>query len=138
MKNLLLATVVSLLATGCATSLEKTNVQAQGFTVDGASKVVFHDLRVETAANGSGFLRGNLTRLGHDPVYFGHLDYTILDPNGKTLQSGQADYSGAIKQRLPRRPSVFAIPVQQAWQSNMYRATLVWHNKPHSITVKPR
>ena len=126
MHKKLLAALLPLLAVGCATSIENTPSQTQGIRVDGASTVAFHDVRVEGTT-----LTGNLARIGHNPVHFGHLDYTVTDSNGTVLQSGQTDYSGAIKQRRSPNASHFRIPLQQPWQAGTHHAVLVWHNHPH-------
>ena len=131
MKNLLLAVVLPLLAVGCATTSEKTALQALGISTDGASTVAFQNVHLETNPNGTSNLRGSLERIGRDPVRFGHLDYTATDTSGKVLESGKANYSGAIKQRQPRTASRFSIPLKQAWQPGLHHATLVWDDKTH-------
>lgn len=126
MNKKLLVALLPLLVVGCAATPEKTASQTQGISTDGASSVVFRDVRVEGAT-----LKGSLERIGRDPVRFGHLDYTVTDTSGKVLQSGQTDYTGAIKQRLPRQPSRFSIPLQQPWQAGEHQASIIWHNQPH-------
>ena len=127
MKILLYAVTLPLFLVGCANVAEKPTITPTAFTTDGASKVVFHDLRIEN----TNAVCGNLTRLGRDPVHFGHVDYTITDGNGTVIQAGQTDYSGAIKQRRSANVSRFAIPLQQAWQAEQH-ATLTWHDQPHT------
>ena len=126
MNKKLLAALLPLLIVGCATSIENTPVQTQGIRVDGASTVAFHDVRVEGTT-----LTGNLARIGHNPVHFGHLDYTVTDSSGKVLESGQTDYSGAIKQRRSPNASRFSIPLKQSWQPGLHRVSIVWDDKPH-------
>ena len=126
MKILLYAVTLPLFLVGCANVAEKPTITPTVFTTNGASKVAFHDLSIENAM----VLRGNLTRLGRDPVHFGHVDYTITDGNGTVIQTGQTDYSGAIKQRRSANVSRFAIPLQQPWQAGQH-ATLTWHNQAH-------
>lgn len=130
MKTLLLAAVLSL-SMGVAVAAEDNAKQVQGIQTNGASKVAFQNLRIETASDGTVALRGSLRRIGRDPVHFAHLDYTITDSNGKVLDTGRTDYSGAIKQRRPHGSSYFSIPLKQPWQSGSHRASIVWHNKPH-------
>ncbi len=127
MKILLCAVTLPLFLVGCANVAEKPTITPTAFTTNGASTVAFHDLRIEN----TNALCGNLTRLGRNPVHFGHVDYTITDHNGKVVQSGQTDYSGAIKQRRSANVSRFAIPLQQTWQAGQH-ATLTWHDQPHT------
>lgn len=131
MNKKLLAALLPLLVIGCAATPEKTALQAQGISTDGASKVMFENVRIEVAPNGISQIRGGVHRIGHEALHFGHLDYTITDHNGKVLESGKANYSGAIKQRHPRTASRFTIPLKQAWQPGLHRATIVWDNKSH-------
>lgn len=126
MNKKLLAALLPLLVVGCTATPAKTALQAQSISTDGASKVAFHQVRVEGST-----LKGSLGRIGRNPVYFGHLDYTIADNSGQVLQRGQTSYSGAIKQRLPRQDSRFSIPLQQVWQPGEHRASIVWHDQPH-------
>jgi len=130
MKTLLLAAVLSL-SMGVAVAAENNAQQIQGIQTNGASKVAFQNLRIETSPDGTSFMRGSLRRIGRNPVHFGHLDYTITDNNGKVLDAGKADYSGAIKQRHSHGLSYFSIPLKQRWQSGLHRASIVWHNKSH-------
>ena len=130
MKTLLLAAVLSL-SMGVAVAAEDNAQQVQGIQTNGASKVTFHNLRIEKTSDGTVALRGSLRRSGRNLVHFGHLDYTITDSNGKVLDTGKTDYSGAIKQRHPHGSSYFSIPLKQPWQSGSHRASIVWHNKPH-------
>ncbi|OQX01246.1 MAG: hypothetical protein BWK73_46745 [Thiothrix lacustris] len=130
MKNILLAVMLPLLVVACTTTPEKTALQ-QGISTKGAAKVAFHNVRITTNPNGTNQLQGNLQRIGRDPVHFGHLDYAVTDLNGKMLEAGQANYSGAIKRRQPRTPSRFSIPLKQAWQPEQHRATVVWANDTH-------
>lgn len=131
MNKKLLAALLPLFVVGCAAISEKTALQTQGISTDGASKVIFENVRIEATPNGTSQIRGGLHRIGHEALHFGHLDYTVTDTNGKVLESGRADYSGAIKQRLPRTASRFSIPLKQAWQPGLHRATLVWDDKTH-------
>lgn len=126
MNKKLLAALLPLFVVGCAATPEKTALQTQSISTDGASKVAFHNVRVEGAT-----LQGSLKRIGRNPLHFGHLDYTVTDTSGKVLQTGQTDYSGAIKQRRSPNASRFSIPLKQAWQPGLHRATLVWDDKAH-------
>ena len=126
MNKTLLAALLPLFVVGCAATPDKTALQAQGISVDGASTVAFRSVRVEGTT-----LQGSLKRIGRNPVHFGHLDYTVTDASGKTLQSEQTDYSGAIKQRRSPNASLFSIPLKQAWQPGVNRASIVWHDQPH-------
>ncbi|MBO0611363.1 hypothetical protein [Thiothrix fructosivorans] len=126
MNKTLLAALLPLFVVGCAATPDKTALQAQGISTDGASKVAFRNVRVEGTT-----LKGSLKRIGRNPVHFGHLDYTVTDTSGKALQSGQTDYSGAIKQRRSPNASRFSIPLKQAWQPGLHHATLVWDDKTH-------
>ena len=126
MNKKLLVALLPLLVVGCAVTPENTPLQTQGIRVDGASTVAFHDVRVEGTT-----LTGNLARIGHNPVHFGHLDYTVTDSSGKVLESGQTDYSGAIKQRRSPNASRFSIPLKQSWQPGLHRVSIVWDDKPH-------
>ena len=131
MNKKLLAALLPLLVVGCAATPERTTLQAQGISTDGASKVMFENVRIEVAPNGISQIRGSLHRIGYKALNFGHLDYTVTDASGKVLESGKANYSGAIKQRLPRTASRFTIPLKQAWQPGLHHATLVWDDKTH-------
>ncbi|MDQ5768623.1 hypothetical protein [Thiothrix subterranea] len=131
MNKKLLAALLPLLVVGCAATPEKTALQAQGISTDGASTVAFQNVHLENTASGTSQICGNLERIGRDPVRFGHLDYTVTDASGKVLESGKANYSGAIKQRQPRTASRFTIPLKQAWQLGLHHATLVWDDKTH-------
>ena len=126
MNKTLLAALLPLFVVGCAATPDKTALQAQGISVDGASTVAFRNVRVEGTT-----LQGSLKRIGRNPVHFGHLDYTVTDTSGKVLQSGQTDYSGAIKQRRSPNASHFRIPLQQPWQVGIHHAAIVWHNQSH-------
>ena len=126
MNKTLLAALLPLFVVGCAATPDKTALQAQGISVDGASTVAFRNVRVEGTT-----LKGSLKRIGRNPVHFGHLDYTVTDTSGKVLQSGQTDYSGAIKQRRSPNASHFRIPLQQPWQVGIHHAAIVWHNQSH-------
>lgn len=130
MKNLLLAVMLPLLAVACTTTPEKNALQ-QGISTNGAATVAFQNVRITTNPNGTNQLQGSLQRIGRDPVHFGHLDYAVTDLNGKVFEAGQASYTGAIKQRLPRTPSRFSIPLKQTWQPAQHRATVVWANDTH-------
>ncbi len=131
MNKLLLAALLPLLMAGCTTIADKTTLQQQGISTDGMSKVTFHSLRMETSPDGKSIFKGSLGRIGHNPVHFGHLDYTVTDSNGTVLESGKTGYSGEIKRRLPRRPSRFTIPLKQAWQPGSHRIAVVFDGKPH-------
>ncbi|MEN9503801.1 MAG: hypothetical protein RI964_3086 [Pseudomonadota bacterium] len=126
MNKKLLAALLPLFVVGCVTPIEKTTLQTQGISVDGASTVAFHNVQIEGET-----LTGSLVRIGHNPVHFGHLDYHVTDSSGKVLQSGQTDYSGAIKQRRSPNASHFRIPLQQPWQVGIHHAAIVWHNQSH-------
>jgi hypothetical protein len=132
MKNLLLAVMLPMMmAVGYAATPETIVLQQQGINTNGVGKVTFHDMRISTTPDGTSQLQGSLRRIERNPVHFGHLDYTVTDLKGNVLESGQADYSGAIKQRQPRTPSRFSIPLKQTWQPAQHRATVVWANDTH-------
>lgn len=130
MNKSFIVAILPLYLLGCATSPISHVLQGAEFQAEGASKVVFRNVRVETAADGSSQLKGNLRRIGRDPVRFDHLDYRITDRQGNVVEQGQTDYSGAIKQRRSPNPSLFSIPLQQPWQPG-YQASLVWDDQKH-------
>lgn len=131
MNKKLLTALLPLLLVGCAATSEKIALRAQGIQANGAARVTFQSLRVETNPDGISNLRGSLRRIGRNPVRFGHLDYTVTDTSGTVLESGKAHYSGAIERRLPRNASRFTIPLKQAWQPGLHRATIAWDDKTH-------
>jgi hypothetical protein len=78
-------------------------------TAKETNAVSFRSVRLEHDATGQHVIKGQLHRLARAPVHFGHLDYAVVDQQGKTLETGQASYTSAIRLRHVYRPSYFSI-----------------------------
>ncbi len=78
-------------------------------TTQTGNKVEFQSVRIEHDKTGQHVIKGQLRRLARDPVHFGHLDYVVLDNAGKTLETGQVNYSPAIRLRHVNHPSYFTV-----------------------------
>lgn len=134
MYKLSMLVVGTMLCAGCATTTStSTALDAQAVSIQNQvqSPVRFHNVRVETDAQGNSIIRGALKRVGHNPVRFGHIDYQVTDTQGVQRESGTVAYTGAIKRRLPRTASRFEIPLQQPWQEGRFKLSLQWDDRQH-------
>lgn len=121
----LLAAAILLGVSACSTPVAPT---ADGFfiTDTSAAPVAFQSLRVEGQT-----VRGQIRRVGRDPVHFGHVDYAVLDASGKVREQGQVEHTAAIRQRQPRQPSLFSIPLQRPLAAGE-KVRLAYHVGKHS------
>lgn len=106
-------------------------------TSNEANKVAFRSVRVEHDPAGRHIIKGQLRRLGRDPIHFGHLDYQIRDPQGKSVETGQDNYTSAIRLRHAHRPSYFTINPEAALNDG-YSVQLTWTPDPlHGHDIDP-
>ena len=79
-----------------------------------AAAVAFRSLRVEEQNR---VVKGQIHRIGRDPVHFGQVDYAVLNARGKVLEAGSVEHSAAIRLRNVHRPSLFSINLKQPLQA---------------------
>lgn len=120
----LMATAFLLGVTACATPVVKT-ADSLFITDTTAAPVAFQSLRLEGQT-----LKGQIRRVGRDPVHFGHVDYAVLDASGKVREQGQVEHTAAIRQRQPRQPSLFSIPLKQPLTATE-KVKLTYHTGTH-------
>jgi hypothetical protein len=92
-----------------------------------AAAVTFRSLRVE----GQRTVKGQIHLTGRNPVHFGHVDYAVLDANGKVREQGWVEHSSAIRLRHANWPSLFTINLKQPLADGE-RVQLVYHTGTHS------
>ncbi len=111
----LIALALLPIMTACTTHpLVADNAETLFTTNTQAAAVAFRSLRVENDANGAKTtIKGQIHRTGRNPVHFGHVDYTVLDANGKVRETGWVEHSAAIRLRNTHRPSLFSIGLKQ-------------------------
>ncbi len=105
---------LTLLALTSCTSLSAAMTDTSFITDTHAASVAFRSLRVESNTSGQPtVIKGQIHRTGHDPVRFGHVDYAVLDTQGKIRETGWVEHSSAIRLRNVHRPSLFSINLKQ-------------------------
>ncbi|HRJ53186.1 MAG TPA: hypothetical protein PLE99_10480 [Candidatus Thiothrix moscowensis] len=124
-KTTLLAASVLLGMTACATPVPDT-ANNTFITDTQSAPVAFQSLRMEGQ-----MVKGQIRRLGREPVHFGHVDYAVVDSQGNIKETGWVEHSGAIRLRHPRTPSLFSIPLKQPLKTGE-RVQLTYHRKHHS------
>lgn len=115
----------------CASNLDVAS--NTGFITDtSAASVAFRSLRVENGADGQPtVVKGQIHLTGHNPVRFGHVDYAVLDAQGRVREEGWVEHSGAIRLRQAHRPSRFSIELQQPLAQGE-QVRLTYHTRSHS------
>lgn len=115
----------------CASAPDSTAGTA--FITDtSAASVAFRSLRVEDGANGQpNVVKGQIFRTGHNPIRFGHVDYTVLDAQGRIREEGWVEHTAAIRLRQAHRPSRFSIELQQPLAQGE-QVRLSYHTGSHS------
>lgn len=110
----ILTSALTLLTLTACTSLSAAMTDTTFIADTRAASVAFRSLRVENNASGqSTVIKGQIHRTGHGPVRFGHVDYTVLDAQGKIREKGWVEHSSAIRLRDAHRPSLFSIHLKQ-------------------------
>lgn len=105
----LLMTSVMLLGVAACTTQPLTHTAGSPFITDTqAAPIAFQSLRLEGQT-----VKGQIRRIGREPVHFGHVDYAVLDARGEVREQGWVEHTAAIRQRQPRQPSLFSIHLQQ-------------------------
>lgn len=93
--------------------------------------VTFRSLRVENGADGQpNLIKGQIHLTRSEPVRFGHVDYTVLDAQGRPQENGWVEHSSAIRQRNAHRPSLFSIQLRQPLSAGE-RVRLTYHTGSH-------
>jgi hypothetical protein len=98
-------------------------------TEQNGNKVAFQSVRLEHDRAGHNVIKGQLRRLVRDPVHFGHIDYTVTDAKGKVLETGQANYSSAIRLRHVQHPSYLTVAPKVALEAGSH-VNLAWMPGP--------
>lgn len=126
-----LTSILPLLALTACASLSAA-VTDTAFTTDtSAASVAFRSLRVENSNSGQPtVIKGQIHRTGHDPVRSGHVDYAVLDAQGKVREEGWVEHSSAIRLRNVHRPSLFNIDLQQPLAQGD-QVKLTYHTSSH-------
>jgi hypothetical protein len=93
------------------------------------NKVAFQSVRLEHDRAGHHIIKGQLRRIARDPVHFGHIDYTVTDGKGKVLETGQTDYTSAIKRRRMQHPSYLTVAPTRVLEADNH-INLVWTPEP--------
>lgn len=112
-KKIFLPLILMLGMTSCSIA-PNTTADNVFITDTHAAAVVFRSLRVEEQ---NSLIKGQIHRLGRDPIHFGQVDYAVLDTSGKVRESGSVEHSAAIRLRSVRRPSLFNITLKQPLQA---------------------
>ena len=110
-----LAVALVPIMTACTTNpLVAKSAETLFTTNTQAAAVAFRSMRFESGANGAKTtIKGQVHLTGRDPVHFGHVDYAVLDTNGKVREAGWVEHSSAIRLRNTHRPSLFSIGLKQ-------------------------
>lgn len=74
--------------------------------------------------------KGQIHRTGREPVRFGHVDYAVLDVNGKPREQGWVEHSAAIRFRNTHRPALFSIDSKRPLVANE-KILLTYHLGEH-------
>lgn len=90
-----------------------------------AAPVAFQALRVEGQT-----IKGQIRLTGREPVRFGHVDYAVLDVNGKPREQGWVEHSAAIRFRNTHRPALFSIDLKQPLAAGE-KVMLTYHLDTH-------
>ena len=98
-------------------------------TAQEGNKVAFQSVRLEHDRAGHDVIKGQLRRIGREPVHFGHINYTVTDDKGKVLETGQANYTSAIRLRHVQHPSYLTVAPKVALTSDSH-INLVWTPAP--------
>lgn len=98
-------------------------------TEEEGNKVAFQNVRLEHDRAGHHIIKGQLRRIGREPVHFGHIDYTVTDGKGKVLETGQTNYTSAIKLRRMQHPSYLTVTPTVALASDSH-IILTWASAP--------
>jgi hypothetical protein len=98
-------------------------------TAQEGNKVAFQSVRLEHDRTGHHIIKGQLRRIGREPVHFGHIDYTVTDVKGKVLETGQTNYTSAIKLRHMQHPSYLTVAPKVALTSDSH-INLAWTPDP--------
>ncbi|OQX07435.1 MAG: hypothetical protein BWK73_28125 [Thiothrix lacustris] len=104
-----------LLAVSACTSVAGNYSKANFVTATGSNtSVAFESLRVEADKKGGNTLvKGQIRRIGREPIHFGYVDYAVLNAQGTVRESGFVGHSSAIRIRNIYRPSLFDIHLKQ-------------------------
>lgn len=124
-KATLLAASVLLGVTACTTPVP--HAADNTFMTDTqAAPVAFQSLRMEGQT-----VKGQIRRIGREPVHFGHVDYAVVDAGGTVREKGWVEHTAAIRQRQPRQPSLFSIHLQRPLAGGE-KVRLSYHTGKHS------
>ncbi len=123
-KPLLTSIVLAVSISACAIA-PSNNTTTRFVTDTHAAPVAFQALRVEGQT-----IKGQIHLTGREPVRFGHVDYAVLDVNGKTREQGWVEHSAAIRFRNTHRPALFSIDLQRPLVTNE-KILLTYHLGEH-------